>query len=291
MYLLLGTFILVLFSFFFINCRRRKKILTKIRAMNSDEKNNMINELVEPFGLSYLASQDIFVSHIDSIQKKSGYHFYLVLYRLPIYFDYENKTWLVEFRKGQYGINTGGEIDIYYADRILNKREINNTSFHSVSDEDMPELSFCLFRKGVRIADVLSRQWWLSAFSMGRFSEPADLFMQASIAFPNQNMVWAFIKSLKNAGYTKEDFCVTLNTVTFFFTGSSPRPRPLCRLRTAIAQYNNRFWYNAYLFITRPFCLSLDRLLYLYYYFPLIFFKMLHMNRYNQLKKQRRHLS
>lgn len=291
MYVLFGTFLFVLLFSCFISHRRREKILKKVCALNNDEKYNIMNELLEPFGFSYLASQDILVSRTDSDKSRSDCRFYLVLYRLPIYFDYKDKTWLVELRRGQYGINTGGEIDIYYADRILNQREIKSTPFYSVSDNEMPQLSFCLFRKGVRIADVLSRQWWLSAFSMGRFSEPADLFMQASISFPSQEMVWAFVKSLKAAGYTKEDFNVTLNTVTFYFAGSSIRPRRLHRIRDAIAQLINQFWYSMYLFVTRPFCLSLDRLLYLYYYLPHIFFKMLHINKYNKLNQQRRNRS
>lgn len=290
MYILFGTILLILPAFFFINHRRRQKIITKIRAMPCDEKCNIIDELAAPFGLSYFASQDILVSRNDVYRKQSCYHFHLILYHLPIYFHYEDKTWLVELRRGQYGINTGGEIDIYYADGILDESEIKSADFHCVSDEDMPELSFCLYRKGVRIAEILSKQWWIAAFSMGRFSLPADLFMQASITFPCREMAWAFVNSLKAAGYCKEDFCVTLNTVTFYFVGPDPHSIYSYRLRTAAAQYINRFWCGIYLFVTRDFCLSLDRLLYLYYYFPFVFCKMLCIRKYNRTKQKRKNL-
>ena len=39
--------------------------------------------------------------------------FQMVFDALPVYFDYQKKTWLIEFWKGQYGINTGAEIGIY----------------------------------------------------------------------------------------------------------------------------------------------------------------------------------
>ena len=41
-----------------------------------------------------------------------------------------------------------------------------------VEDCDMPALSFHLFCKGVQIADVCARHWWLTAFCVGRFSAP-----------------------------------------------------------------------------------------------------------------------
>mgnify|MGYP000621142798 CR=1 FL=1 len=58
------------------------------------------------------------------------------------YFDYQGKTWLLEFWKGQYGINTGAEIGIYRADTLLSPAQRPYTLFHTVPDENCPYLSW-----------------------------------------------------------------------------------------------------------------------------------------------------
>lgn len=73
-------------------------------------------------GFAYNAKKDIFYSTKNAWQKNSGYtHVYNVM--SPIFmmiidtelvrFYYNNKNWLITFWKGQYGIVTGAEIDVY----------------------------------------------------------------------------------------------------------------------------------------------------------------------------------
>ena len=294
MYLFFGIFFLVLLFFFCINFWRRKKIIKKICSMSCEEKCELINVLIEPFGYAYLTSQDIFTSRIEAWQRQFGYctlydeaapRINLIFDCLPIYFNYNNKTWLIELWKGQYGINTGAEMGVYYADRIIREREIKNTLFDCVSNEDMLDE---LYRKGSGITDVSARHWWLTAFSMGRFSNPADLYMRASITFPNNEMLSAFIKGLLNTGYHENDVCVCCHTVSFSFTESSMHYGFINRFFRSLSQSMNRFWCRIFLHVTRPFCLSLDRILYLYYYLPIIFRKMLRIRKYKKFKRKRR---
>lgn len=297
MYLFFGIFFLVLLFFFCMNHWRRKKIIKKVRCMCMKEKCHILDELIAPFGYAYLQAQDIFTSRLDVWQREFGYctlydksalRFNMIFDCLPVYFNYEGRTWLLELWKGQYGINTGAEIGVYYADRILDRSEYHHTLFQSVEDCDMPALSFHLFRKGAQIADVCARHWWLTAFSMGRFSEPADLYMHACITFAAPAMAHAFIKGLINAGYPKDDIHLNCNTVTFSFTKSDMRWNCFDRLWMRIAQCVNRFWCKVYLFVTRPFCLSIDRILYLYYYLPVIFRKMFRIRKYKKHRPKRR---
>ena len=132
MYLFLGIVFLLLLLFFCINLWRRKRIIKKICSMCMLEKCDLLNELIGPFGYSYVSSQDLFTSRIDAWQRGFGYcalydkaalRFNMIFDCLPVYFDYQGKTWLIEFWKGQYGINTGCEIGVYYADRILQDEE------------------------------------------------------------------------------------------------------------------------------------------------------------------------
>ncbi len=152
----------------------------------------------------------------------------------------------------------------------------------------MAGLSFNLFRKGIGIADVGAKHWWLTAFSVGRFSNPEDLYMRAAISFPHCSMAEAFVEGLVNTGYCRHDISICHNTVTFSFTKSFMKYGCLRRLRIRLVQRINRFWCSVYLFVTRPFCLSLDKILYLYYYLPFVFRKILRVKKYKKRKIKRR---
>ena len=152
----------------------------------------------------------------------------------------------------------------------------------------MVGLSFNLFRKGMGIADVGGRHWWLTAFSVGRFSNPQDLYMRASVTFPHHEMAEAFAEGLVRSGYCPDDIGICYHTVTFSFARSFVRNGCLRRLHIFLAQCANRFWCKIYLSVTRPFCLSLDKILYLYYYLPFIFRKTLRIKKYKKIKRKRR---
>lgn len=253
------------------------------------EKCRLLDELIKPFGYSYVISQDIFTSRIDAWQREFGYcalfdkaasHFSMVLDCLPVYFPYQNKTWMIEFWKGQYGINTGCEIGVYYTDRILAEEELKQTLFQCADDKDMLKMSLTLFKNNETIAALCEKHWWLTAFSMGNFSNPRDLSLQACITFPSKEMAIAFANGLTRAGYCQEDIRLCCNTVTFTFSDSVQTHGILKKLRIRIVQWINHFWCRVYLFVTRPFHLSIDRILYLYYYLPFAFRKMLRIKKF-----------
>ncbi|MBD5393597.1 MAG: DUF4474 domain-containing protein [Lachnospiraceae bacterium] len=297
MYFFFGILFLILLFFFCINHWRRKKIIKKICSMCMDEKCRILNGIIAPFGYSYVLSQDIFTSRIDAWQRDFGYcalydkaasHFSMVFDCLPVYFDYQGRTWLIEFWKGQYGINTGCEIGVYYADRILSKDELQRTLFQCADNENMLKLSFTLTRNNDRLADLYAKHWWLTAFRMGCFSEPADLSLQASISFKSSEMANAFFNGLIDAGYSRESICICCNTVRFIFDKSGNTYSTFQKIRIRMVQWMNRFFCKIYLFVTRPFDLSIDRLLYLYYYLPFAFRKMLRIRKYKRYKPDRR---
>ena len=146
MYILFSIFIIILLFFFVINHSRKKCIIRKICCMTLEEKCNLLNAIIEPMGFSYLADQDIFTSTRDAWQRKMGYqslynrgavHFNMVFDYLPVYFDYNDKTWMIQLWKGQYGVNTGGEIGVYYADHIVSQEQLDTTLFQAVDDSDI----------------------------------------------------------------------------------------------------------------------------------------------------------
>lgn len=298
MYLFFGIFFLILLLFFVINHWRKKKIIKKVCSMSCEQKCEVINGLVEPFGYAYMDTQDLFTTRMDAWQKKFGYcrlyddtayHFHLIFDSLPVYFNYRGRTWLIELWKGQYGITTGGEIGVYYAGTILRPEEINNTLFKGVSEEDMLSFSFQLFQPDRPTSCMCARHWWLTAFRLGSFCRPCQLSMRASITFPCREMANAFLQGLYSIGYSPCDICRCCNKITFTFNNGILPCRRFCRIRSAIAQWMNHFWCRVFLFVSRPFCLSLDRVLYLYYYLPFAFRRAFRIRRYKKYKRKRRY--
>ncbi|MCI8773404.1 MAG: DUF4474 domain-containing protein [Lachnospiraceae bacterium] len=297
MYLFFTIFFVFLLFFVCFNFWRRKKIIKKICSMCMKEKCHLLDELIKPFGYSYVLSQDIFTSRIDAWQRDFGYcalfdkaalHFNMVFDCLPVYFPYRNKTWMIEFWKGQYGINTGCEIGVYHADRILTEEELEQTLFQCADDRDMLKMSLTLLKNDGIIASLCEKHWWLTAFSMGNFSNPRELSLQASIVFPTNEMAAAFTNGLMRAGYRPEEIQHCCNRVSFIFSASVQSHGIFKRLRIRIAQWSNHFWCRVFLFVTRPFHLSIDRILYLYYYLPFAFRKMLRIKKYKRKKNPRR---
>ena len=144
---------------------------------------------------------DVLSSGKDAWQREFGYHaafdrsaphFHMIFDCEPVYFDYLGETWLIEFWKGQYGINTGGEIGVYHAGRLLESNERENAHFQSVSDDQMLPLSMELTEGGRRIFSICGRHWWLTGFDVGRFSRPEELEMKISVTCPDREMAEAF---------------------------------------------------------------------------------------------------
>lgn len=296
MYLLFAILLPLFLLLFILNHWRRKKNIKKVRAMCLTDKCRLLNELLEPFGYSYILSQDIFTSRRDAWQREMGYctlydraayHLNMVFDSLPVYFVYQGRTWLLEFWKGQYGITTGGEIGLYYADRLLKENELETTLFQAVPDDKMLRMSFTLFKNDTPVTELSGVHWWLTAFRLGYFSQPGDLTLCASVDFPSPDMARAFVKGLYSAGYEPCNICCRCNTVTFSFDRTVRRKGLIRNLRIQMAQWSNRFWCRVYLFITRPFSTALDRVLYLYFYLPFAFRRTLRIRRYKKYKPGR----
>lgn len=288
--------IFAIFSFCCIGRCRRKKIIKKIDCMCMDEKGKVLDNLLEPFGYSYVPSDDVFTTRIDAWQRQFGYGafydkaalpFGMVINSLPVYFNYNNRTWLIEFWKGQYGINTGCEIGIYRADRILNENELDHTLFKSVSNEEMPDISLFFYNitQTKEIAQLSSCHWWLTAFKPGLFSIPSNLSVWSSITLASPEMAYAFYRALIKLGYSSSEIIIHKNTVTFTFAGNTPANGIFRKVVSAIAQFFNYLCCRIYLFVTRPFYTSADRILYLYYYLPFVLRRLLNMRKFKKHKK------
>lgn len=275
----------VLFSVFFHV--KKKKICCKLRNMSCEEKCNVLAELIRPFGYCYDPSSDAFSTRIDAPQRSFGYtalydryaeRFHMVFDCAPVYFDYDGKSWLIELWKGQYGINTGGEVGIYRTDSLIPSVFYRTTLFHSVDDTELLPLSLLLFRNGRPLARLSKKHWWLTVFCMGEFTNPKDLSMQVSITFPNPEMLQAFAEGVKEQPSLSARYCGSRALITF-------QKCPSCRLSLfrrllrCFRQFQNQKLCKLYLWATGPFERNLKRLLCLYYLLPSAFRHLLRSDR------------
>lgn len=291
LFILLCLFLLVLFVCLFFHFRK-KKILNKIRCMKRSEKCALLEDLVKPFGYCYYCTYGFFSSTIDAWQRKAGYtylydymapRFQMVFDFLPVYFDYDGKTWLIEFWKGQYGINIGAEIGIYHADRIIASEDYKTSMFECASDKEMLSCAFLLSDKEGHYLRLAKKHWWLTAFLTGYFSKPDDLCMENTISFPNREMMSAFLNGLLSAGLTSQDYSVYGLTVSFPFCKTpEDTSNLLTRFWYHFSQWKNKLFCRIYLWVTRPFSRTEDRVLYLYYYLPFAFRKLLRLHRFDK---------
>lgn len=200
-----------------------------INDFNGLEAMGSIEDTVTAFGFKYGPKQDIFYSRHDAWQRSVGYcRLYdeaatvmsMVIDSEPIYFDYDGKRWMIEFWKGQYGMTTGGEVGVYYANRgdLRIPGVFHGTFYNCVRDEDMLKMSFSLMKNGKRLFRRSSKKhWWLTGFLLGEFSQPSELSMSISITLKDAKMKKAFIDGLIKAQYTKSELSLEHNTVNLLF--------------------------------------------------------------------------
>lgn len=279
MYYFIGCLLVIIVVFFIFFHHRKKIICKKLNCMSMDEKCEVLSSFIEPFGYCYHPSQDIFSTTVDAPQRVFGYtalfdryasQFNMAIDCMPVYFDYEERTWLIEFWKGQYGINVGCEVGIYKAEGLVSSLGRKTALFHSVEDHEMMPMSIRLFHRNKEIAHLHKNHWWLTAFQMGRYCEPKELWVEAGITFPNFEMLHAFANALEEQGHGEYCICGLQIQIRFDYC-STCYLRGLHKFFFRFCQWRNRILCRLFLWVTKPFCLGIDQVLCLFYYLPAMF--------------------
>lgn len=300
MYIFLTIFLLVTLFFVIFFHFRKKRILKKLYLLSSQEKCSLLDDICYPLGYDFNCDQDIFSTRLDAWQKDFGYtysfdrfapFFNMVFDAQPVYFDYNNRTWLIEFWKGQYGITTGCEIGIYHADEIIPADARKKTLFQVVDENEMLDMSFSLRKDNASLASLSQTHWWLTGFVMGIFTRPENLCMDISLTFPNCDMLSSFIRAMLDLGYTSQDMNVCGHRLSFTFV----RPHTnnctiFCRIIRRISLWSCNMLCKLFNCITRPLTDTADQLLYLYFYLPFAFRRvfLLHARNRQSRKRQRK---
>ena len=154
-------------------------------------------------GFDYDPVQDVYFTQLDSWQRNFGFNSVydtaapmvgMIYSTAKIYFTYDDKDWMMEIWKGQYGITAGGEIGFYNkpTDRVMKH-------FDCVTDEEMLEISFDFYNMDELVfTRGPEKHWWLTGFKFLHVGIPTFITLDMTIEFPNRKMANAFEKGLKD---------------------------------------------------------------------------------------------
>ena len=275
----------------------RKEVIDNVLERTDEEKIKDINSALEQYGFLYDKNNDIIISNMYPWQREMGYcklydevapALSMIIDSEPIYFEYDNRRWLIEIWKGQYGVTTGGEVGIY----VTETEDINipgifsGPFFKAVSDEERINMSFNLKMNGESLFQRKDYHWWLTGFDVGVFSNPNNLSMEALLSFPNSIMKNAFLKGLEEAGYKEDEVKIINNTIYFNFDKpKSYQSYNRHKLIKAFIQFMNKIYCKIYNLITKDFERTIDKIDFLRLYYPILFKLISGKNRMKKLEK------
>lgn len=235
-------------------------------------KYHLLNSSLKETGFAYELRQDIFYSVMNAWQRKLGYcQLYdeaaaplsMIIDCEPIRFEYDNRRWLIEFWKGQYGMTTGAEVGVYVSDGpdLDIPGVFHGTFYESITDEERLPIAFSLKKNGKTLFTRKGIHWWLTGFKLGEFSHPSELSMDIMITLKNKIMCQAFVEALEKIGYQKTEYIVNNNTVYFTYDiPYSPKPFTRTRFTEFIMQKSNKKFCKSYHKITKNYSHTLDKI-------------------------------
>lgn len=275
-----GVIIFVLTLILFTNAKRKKrkqqepKLIPPVHSIIGDEAQrlNSFNKDLAPFGFRYEPYQDIFYSLMNSWQRDYGYFrlydeacapLSMIIDCEPIYFEYGNKRWMIEFWKGQYGMTTGAEVGIYYTEGPdLNVPGVfNGTFYYCVKNEDRINMSFILRKNKNLLLTRSGYHWWLTGFKLGEFTDPDELSMDIMVELYNRTMATAFVNGLVRAGYKDDEFAIRGHKVYIHFNKPhTSQPITRTSITEYIMQKNNANLCNVYAKLTAGYTETIDKI-------------------------------
>lgn len=154
---------------------------------------------------------------------------------LRVRFNYDNKDWMVQFWKGQYGwLLLGAEIGLYTAPEGENTGihgDINHYDCAAQEDWLYMQLDCYYAEEGEGTYELLfsrpyAKYWWPTGFVKGqltKYTAPrSELKVKARITCKDEAMTDAFVAGLKDAGFRRAASNVTSQMVddTYYRDGN-----------------------------------------------------------------------
>lgn len=157
-------------------------------------------------GYLFNSAGNFFFTSDDPWQRNLGYNqafdtaapfvsIYMDTMRLK--FRYEDKDWMIQFWKGQYGLAfVGAEIGVYT--KPLD-REIEH--YDAASDEDALYMSMTGYRNDqIIFSREYTKYWWCTGFVPGqleKFSDRSELAVKCRLTAKDEDMLESIVRELK----------------------------------------------------------------------------------------------
>lgn len=148
---------------------------------------------------------------------------------IRVFFTYENKDWMLQMWKGQYGlIFYGGEIGIY--NREHSDEGINEwTMFNCPAEEDWLNMEMTLWHEQLdgtwkrEFTRDYDKYWWCTGFKNGhlRREEPAnELRLTGRITFKDEEMTKLVVGGLAECGFAESTTKAEMATDGMYVEGN-----------------------------------------------------------------------
>ncbi len=251
----------------------RKRMKDFQPRYHSKEQVNSFNDLLRAAGLAYDPRQNIFYSLQDCWQRKFGYReffgetspeFSMVFHCEPIVFEYEEKQWMIELCKGQYGINTGAEVGVFIAN--------GENTYRCAKDDEELYVRLHLWKGKKLLASREQKGWWTTSFSLGEYAIPNRLSMTIDISFFDGEMGEIFYNELLRIGYSRSNVGICGSTVRIKFEHPfSEQPSSQTGWFAKFVMIMNRIYCALFRYLTRKQICTLDKIEYIKIRLPILY--------------------
>lgn len=190
------------------------------------------------FGYKYSTTEKVFITAEDSWQRNFGFEETydtaagvgaMSYDTIRIFFEYDNKEWMIQYWKGQYGLAfVGAEIGIY----TRAKGSQPGTYYNCANDDEKLVMSMDLYRRPISGSTTYSKlfsrnpfnTWWLTGFTpgsliLGTYVVPEDytklLKMDSKIVFDTPEEAQAFMAGVANVKTIYHNAPSTQRSVSF----------------------------------------------------------------------------
>ena len=150
-----------------------------------------------------------------------------------VYFTYDNKDWMIQMWKGQYGLLFfGSEMGIYRKDSS-DKAPGLFTFYGCPNEDEWIKMEMTLYHDETGNGNYVRQltrdygdYWWCTGFKPGhlRREEPAkELRMTGRLTLKNQEMTDLFIEGLKKCGFKQTENAEKIGLDQFHVDGTDIR--------------------------------------------------------------------
>ena len=159
------------------------------------------------FGFKYDKTYKLFYSANNAWQRNFGYNkyydifarlFFMFYDTVRIRFNYDNRDWMIQLWKGQYGlVLMGSEVGVYWKEQ-----DSDSIQYHCADDSDRIKMGYSIYSYDKLLYTLTEREsWWLTGFVGGKidkFSDRSQLSMKLSIELKDAEMTKAFVEALQD---------------------------------------------------------------------------------------------